>query len=127
MAKTKRKVTKNGFRATALSDFLLLGIGIILLNHSISTIQNNRPPMNRTGSTVEPMGKYDGSPDWWRNAYTTLFLPLTAVFLTIGGIIMFTQPLLTLKHRKSTINNILEYLNQKSESMNNQELTKEQS
>ena len=92
-------------RLTAILGVLLLIIGVTLLEYSIFTIQESEHMLTRTELTFEELRNYECSLNYWRKAYVTLFLPLTAVFITLGGIIMFSQPLLTILHRKSVRDN----------------------
>jgi hypothetical protein len=82
----------------AVTGALFLVIGISLLTYSVSAIQDNEQFSNSTDSTLEQMWHYDGSLQWWKNAYTTLFLPLTSVFVTFGGFVLVSQTLLARRH-----------------------------
>jgi hypothetical protein len=103
MAKLNNPVRGNRFRMSALLGILFLIIGISLLVYSISAINNSEQLSSSTDLTLEQMWHYDGSLLWWRNACITLFLPLTAVFVTLGGIVLVTQPLLTRLRHKSVL------------------------
>ncbi|MGD9130392.1 MAG: hypothetical protein PVH73_02305 [Candidatus Bathyarchaeota archaeon] len=91
----------NRFRVSALLGVLFLVIGVSLLGHSISAIQDNERLSNSADWTFEQMWHYDGSISWWRSASVTLFLPLIAVFLTISGVILVSQQLLARLRHKS--------------------------
>ena len=102
MAKLNVSFTKNRFRASALLGVLFLVIGVSLLVYSVSAIQVEQLS-NSADLSLEQMWHYDGSFSWWRNAYFTLFLPLTSVFVTIGGVILVSQPILTRLRHKSML------------------------
>jgi hypothetical protein len=87
---------------------VLLVLGVSLLGYSISAIQEREQMLNSADLTLEDMWHYEGSLQWWRNAYITVFLPLTAVFLALGGICLISQPLVTRIHRKSVLDNFSE-------------------
>jgi len=70
--------------------------------------------LTRTELTIEELWHYECSLQWWRNAHVTLFLPLTAVFITLGYIIMFSKQLLTLLCRKSDLDIFSENLKRAS-------------
>ena len=98
----------NRFRLAAVTGVVLLVVGVSLLGYSISAIQEREHMLNSADLTLEEMWHYEGSLQWWRNAYITLFLPLTAVFLALGGICLISQPLVTRIHRKSVLDNFSE-------------------
>jgi hypothetical protein len=102
MAKLKNLFAGNRFRVSALLGIVFLVIGISLLGYSISAIPSEQVP-NSADLTLEQMWHYDGSLQWWRNAWVTLFLPLTAVFVTLGGVVLVIQPLLTRLRHKSVL------------------------
>jgi hypothetical protein len=102
VAKLNAPFTKNRFRASALLGVLFLVIGVSLLVYSVSAIQAEQLS-NSADLSLEQMWHYDGSFSWWRNAYFALFLPLTSVFVTIGGVILVSQPLLTRLRHKSVL------------------------
>ena len=112
MDKAKQNITRNRYTTTVLLGVLLLVIGIFLLIHSISTIQDNEKPLNSISVTLEQVSNYDGSPSWWKNAYVTLVLPLTSVFVALSGIILFTQPIIMTieqKRKQRTLKNVKPY------------------
>ena len=88
---------------TAIVGVLLLVIGVSLLGYSISTIQESEHLLTSTELSLEELWHYEDSFRWWRNAYVTLFLPLTAVFMALGEIVLFSQPILTMLRRKSVL------------------------
>ena len=100
MTKLKDLVKKNRFRVAAVIGVLFLVIGVSLLGYSISAIQEREQLLNCADLTPEEMWHYEGSLRWWRNAYVTLFLPLTAVFVALGVVGLVSQPLLTRLHQK---------------------------
>ena len=74
-------------------------VGVSLLGYSVSVIQDYEQLSSSADLTLEQMWHFDGSFSWWRNACFTLFLPLTAVFVTLGGVVLVTQPLMSkLRH-----------------------------
>lgn len=103
MAKRVGRFTKNRFRVSALLGILFLVVGVSLLGYSVSAIQDYEQLPNSADLSLEQMWHYDGSFSWWRTAYFTLFLPLTSVFVTLGGVILVTQPLMTRLRHKSVI------------------------
>ena len=103
MAKLNDLFTMNRFRMSALLGLILLVAGVSLFGYSISEIHDCEHISDSADLTLEQMWYYDGSPGWWRNAYVTLFLPLTAVFVTLSGVILVTQPLLTRLRHKSVL------------------------
>jgi len=106
---------RNRFRLTAILGVLLLILGVSLLGYSISAIQEREHMLTSTELTLEELWHYEGSLSWWRNAYVTLFLQLTAVFMALGGIVLFSQPLLTMLHRKSVLDNFSENVKRASD------------
>jgi hypothetical protein len=103
MAKLIGLFIKIRFRVSVLLGILFLVIGVSLLGYSVSAIQDYEQLQNSADLTLEQMWHYDGSFSWWRNAYFTLFLPLTSVFVTLGGVILVTQPLMTRLRQKSVL------------------------
>ena len=103
MTKLVGLFTMNRFRAYTLLGILFLVIGISLLGYSVSAIQDYGQLSDSADLTLEQIWHFDGSFSWWRNAYVTLFLPLTSVFVTLGGVILVTQPLMTRLRHKSVL------------------------
>jgi len=103
MTKLKGLIKKNRFRLAAIMGVLFLVVGVRLLGYSISEIQERELMLNCADLTPEEMWHYEGSLRWWRNAYVTVFLPLTAVFIALGLIGLVSQPLLTRLHHKSVL------------------------
>jgi hypothetical protein len=103
MAKLVGVFTKNRFRVSALLGILFLVVGVSLLGYSVSAIQDIGQLSDSADLTLEQMWHFDGSLSWWRTAYFTLFLPLTSVFVTLGGVILVTQPLMTRLRHKSVL------------------------
>jgi hypothetical protein len=101
MAKLVGVFSKNRFRVPTLLGILFLVVGVSLLGYSVSVIQDYGQLSSSADLTLEQMWHYDGSLSWWRNAYFTLFLPLTSVFVTLGGVVLVTQPLMSKLHHKS--------------------------
>ena len=103
MTKLKVLVKKNRFRLAAIMGLLFLVVGVSLLGYSLSAIQEREQMLNSADLTLEEMWRYEGSLSWWRNAYVTVFLPLTLVFTALGVIGLVSQPLLTRLHQKSVL------------------------
>ena len=103
MTKLKDLVKKNRFRVAAVIGVLFLVIGVSLLGYSISAIQEREQLLNCADLTPEEMWHYEGSLRWWRNAYVTVFLPLTVIFVALGVVGLVYQPLLARVHRKSAL------------------------
>jgi hypothetical protein len=101
MAKLVGVFSKNRFRVSTLLGILFLVVGVSLLGYSVSVIKDYGQLSSSADLTLEQMWHYDGSLSWWRNAYFTLFLPLTSVFVTLGGVVLVTQPLMSKLHHKS--------------------------
>ena len=103
MSKLKGLAKKNRFRVAAVMGVLFLVIGVSLLGYSISAIQEREQLLNSADLTPEEMWHHEGSLRWWRNAYVTVFLPLTVVFVALGVVGLVSQPLLTRLHHKSVL------------------------
>ena len=103
MANLNCMTPRNAFRISALLGVLFLVVGVSLFVHSISVLQDNGQLANSADWTLEQMWHYDGSISWWNSASVTLFLPLTAVFLTMSGVILVSQQLLAVLRHKSVI------------------------
>jgi ABC-type phosphate transport system permease subunit len=103
VAKLNYLPVSNRFRVSVLLGVLFLVIGVSLLVYSISAIQDNGLLSNSADWTLKQMWHYDGSIRWWRNASFTLFLPLIAVFMTLGGVILVSHSLLARLPRKSVL------------------------
>ena len=105
MSKLKGLVKKNRFRLAAVMGVLFLVVVVSLLGYSISAIQEREQIVNSADLTPEEMWHYEGSLSWWRNAYVTMFLPLTMVFMALGVVGLVSQPLWTRLHQKSVLEN----------------------
>jgi hypothetical protein len=103
MNELKGLVKRNRFRLAAVMGVLFLVVGVSLLGYSISAIQEREQLLNSADLTPEEMWHYEGSLSWWRNAYVTVFLPLTVVFVALGVVGLVSQPLLTRLHQKSVL------------------------
>jgi hypothetical protein len=103
MIELKGLVKRNRFRLAAILGVLFLVVGVSLLGYSISAIQEREQLLNSADLTPEEMWHYEGSLSWWRNAYVTVFLPLTVVFVALGVVGLVSQPLLTRLHQKSVL------------------------
>jgi hypothetical protein len=103
MSKLRGLVKRNHFRLAAVMGVLFLVVGVSLLGYSISAIQEREQMLNSADLTLEEMWRYEGSLSWWRNAYVTVFLPLTVVFVALGVISLVSQPLLTRLHHKNVL------------------------
>ena len=101
MAKPNDLFTKSWPRLSSLLGILFLVIGVCILGYSVFTIHDYDQLPNNTDMTLEQIWHYDGSSAWWTSAYFTLFLPLTSVFVTFGGVILISQPLLERLRHKS--------------------------
>ena len=93
-------------KLVALLGIFLLVCGIGLFGYSLSIIKQHELSLTTTEMCLTELWNYENSVDWWRNAYLTLFLPLTAVFITIGGFILVLQPILTVIYSKKTVQNL---------------------
>jgi hypothetical protein len=96
-------IKRNRFRLAAVMGVLFLVVGVSLLGYSISAIQEREQLLKSADLTPEEMWQYEGSLSWWRNAYVTVFLPLTVIFVALGAIGLVSQPLLTRLHQKSVL------------------------
>jgi len=103
MRKLKGLIKRNRFRVAAVVGVLFLVVGVSLLGYSISAIQEREQLLNSADLTPNEMWHYEGSLRWWRNAYVTVFLPLTVVFVALGVVGLVSQPLLTRLHQKSVL------------------------
>ena len=97
------KLNKKRFKLT-VSGILLLTIGVALLGYSVSALQNQEHMLNSADLSLDEVWSSEGSVRWLENASTTLFVPLTAVFLTIGGVGLITTPLISTLRQKRAIN-----------------------
>jgi hypothetical protein len=88
---------------SVLVGVLFLVVGVSLFVHSISVMPDNGRLANSADWTLEQIWHYDGSISWWSSVSVTLFLPLTAVFLTISGVILVSQQLLAMLRNKSVL------------------------
>jgi hypothetical protein len=114
MSKLRGLVKRNCFRLAALMGVLFLVVGVSLFGYSISAIQEREQMLNSADLTTEEMWQYEGSLSWWRNAYVTVFLPLTVVFVALGVIGLFSQPLLTRLHQKNVLETFADNVNRAS-------------
>ena len=94
---------KSRFKVTAVVGALLLVVGVSLLGYSVFAIQEHEQMLNSDDLSLEEMWNHEGALQWWRNTYATLFFPLTAVFMALGGVILVSQPLLTKLNHKTTL------------------------
>ena len=85
--------------ATIIGIVLLIS-GLSLFGYSLTVIKQHEQTLPTTETSLADLWNFESSMDWWRNAYLTLFLPLTAVFMSISGLVLVSQPLLALLHRK---------------------------
>ena len=103
MSKLGDLVKWNHFRLAAVMGVLFLVVGVSLFGYSISAIQERVQILNSAELTPEEMWHFEGSLSWWRNAYVTVFLPLTVVFVALGVVGLVFQPLWTRLHRKTVL------------------------
>ena len=103
MPELNRQHIRNKLRLGTTIGLLLFLIGVILLGYSVSAIQKSEQTLTNTELTLEELWNYESSFSWWKNAYIKLFLPLTGVFMTLGGIILFSKPLLTVLRPKRVL------------------------
>ncbi|PVX24590.1 MAG: hypothetical protein CW691_07180 [Candidatus Bathyarchaeum sp.] len=115
MPKLNGLFRRNPFRLGIVVGVLLFVIGVSLLGYSISAIQQRENTLTSSELTFEELWHYEGSLSWWRNAYVTVFLPLTAVFMALGGIVLFSQPLLSVLRRKRVLETFSENVKVASE------------
>jgi uncharacterized membrane protein len=95
-------LNKKRFKLT-VAGILLLTVGVVLLSYSVSAIQNQKHMLNSSDLSLEEIWNKEGSVRWLQNVSTTLFAPLTAVFLTIGGVGLITTPLVSIVRQKRVI------------------------
>ncbi|MCW4014931.1 MAG: hypothetical protein NWF06_01030 [Candidatus Bathyarchaeota archaeon] len=115
MPKLNSLLKANKFRLVAIIGVILLITGISLLGYSISAIQEREQMLANTELSLEELWHYEGSLNWWKNAYDTLFLPLTAVFISLGGIIMVSQPIFIMVRRKNILKTFSENVRRASD------------
>ena len=105
MNSLKTLLKKNRFRAAAVIGALFLIIGITIFGYSISAIQERENVLNTGNLTLEERWAYEGALSWWRNAYVTIFLPLTTILIAIGIAGLLTQPIYTRVYHKKVLQN----------------------
>ena len=88
---------------SVLLGVLFLVVGVSLFIHLISVMPDNGRLANSAEWMLEQIWHYDGSISWWNSISVTLFLPLTAVFMTISGVILVSQQLLAMLRHKSVL------------------------
>jgi hypothetical protein len=66
---------------------LLLVIGVSLSLISNSVIAGYEQRLDASDLTLEEMWVYEGVLQWWRLSYATLFLPLSVILVTVGGLL----------------------------------------
>jgi hypothetical protein len=103
MTKLRGVVKSNRFRVAAVMGVMFIVIGVSLFGYSLYAIQERKQLLNSADLTSDEMWRYEGSLLWWRNAYVTVFLPLTAVFVALGVVGLVSQPLLTRLHKKTVL------------------------
>ena len=74
----------NRFKLKVLTATLLLVVGFSIWLYATSVIQGYTQLLNSESLTTEEVWSYEGSLQWWRNAYTTAVLPTTAIMITVG-------------------------------------------
>ena len=124
--RTERVAPLKQLKLSAIIGILLLITGISLFGYSFSVIKEHEQTLNTTELTLDQLWNYEGSLNWWRNVYVTLILPLTAVFISIGGIILASQPLLTAMQHKKALKTFSENVkNASTENYNQQKIEQE--
>jgi hypothetical protein len=103
MNNLKTMLKKNRFRAAGVIGAIFLVIGVSIFCYSVSAIQERENMLNSGTLTIEETWSYEGSLSWWRNAYVTVFLPLTAIFVATGIAGLLTQPIYTRVYCKNVL------------------------
>jgi hypothetical protein len=95
----------------ALLGILFLVIGTGMFGYSLNLIAENEQTLNSTNITLDQLWNFENSINWWKNVSVTLILPLTSVFIFIGGITLSTQAIMQKHKNKSHSNKIKNYRN----------------
>lgn len=103
LSKLEGLLKKNRFRLVALTGLLLVVAGVSLLGYSTSAIQEHEHILNSANLTPDQTWQHEGALSWWRNAYATLFLPLSVVSMTLGAVGLISQPLCTRIHQQTVL------------------------
>ena len=96
-------IQKNKFRTAVVIGSIFIVIGICLFSYSTSAIYECEQILNSPDLSLEETWKYEGSLAWWRKAYSTLFFPLTLIFVISGIMGIIYQPLLTTLHHRNIL------------------------
>jgi uncharacterized membrane protein len=81
-AKNLKKLNRS--KLIVLASTLLLVAGFSVLIYSTSVIQGYTQLLSSSTLTTEEAWSYEGSLQWWKNAYTAAVLPTTAIMITVG-------------------------------------------
>ena len=97
----------NRLQLTILFGILLLLLGTSMFGYSLNLIEEQEQTQNPTEVTLNQLLNLETSINWWKNVCVTLILPLTSVFMLIGGITLSAQAILqVLKKQKKTKTNL---------------------
>lgn len=78
-------------------------VGVVLFLNSVYVVQDDGQMIVSADLMLEQMWHYDGSIGWWSSVSVTLILPLTAVFLTMSGVVLVSQQLFSRLRHKSVV------------------------
>lgn len=99
----KSLVNRNSFRATAVIGALFLVFAASIFAYSSYAIQEREQMLSTAELTAEDMWRVEGSLQWWRSTYATVFLPLSVILAAFGAVGLVSQPLWARIHRKSVL------------------------
>jgi hypothetical protein len=105
---------KNQFRVAAITGTIFLILSVSLFVYSTATIQQQEATLNSPDISLETTWQTEGAIRWWRNAYATVFLPLTVILATLGTISLVSQPLLAKIHQKTVLKNFADNIKRNS-------------
>jgi hypothetical protein len=96
---------KNPFRGKQSGVVVLIGILFLVIGgglwgYSLYSIYEREHRLGTGTLTHEEAWRWEGSLVWWKNAYNTLFLPLSVGLIVLGITIMASRPLTTMLRRK---------------------------
>lgn len=94
---------KNHSRVTAITGIFLVVLGVSLLGYSNFAIQEREQLLTTADLTPDELWRYEGSLNWWRTTYATVFFPLTIVFVALGALVLCSRQFLKKTHQKHAL------------------------
>ncbi len=78
-----------------------------MFSYSLNLIEEQEQTQNPTEVTLNQLLNLETSINWWKNVCVTLILPLTSVFMLIGGITLSAQAILqVVRNQRKTETNL---------------------